>query len=394
MKNDLDPIWMKAAVAGGLWASFEIIVGSMLHNLHIPFSGTMLATFSVVLMISFVQIWNTRGLIWRAGIVCGLMKSLSPSAVILGPMTGIMMEAFLMELMIFLAGRNLAGYILGGITALLSAILHKLTSLFILYGTDLVTIYLNLFEFIKKQLNIPGASAGDLILGLIVIYMVLGAVAAIAGTWMGRRALKSRPDSEPIDLPGDPFATAWQKTDPGQKFRILLLFLHLLSIPILLFTINRFGLRWPALAPSIIYILFLLLYYPRIKHRLLKPFFWSQLMMMILIAALFYRSGEPGFFHPEGVIVGLEMCLRAILIVSTFSGLSVEIRNPRITRWLLGLGLENAYSALSLAFNSLPVMLDRSTGLTAFLRKPVGSFTMLIYEAELWLRSYQTHLEK
>jgi methylmalonyl-CoA mutase len=29
-----DSKWMKAAVAGGIWASFEIIVVSMLHNLH------------------------------------------------------------------------------------------------------------------------------------------------------------------------------------------------------------------------------------------------------------------------------------------------------------------------------------------------------------------------
>lgn len=151
MSKTLDSIWLKASVAGGLWASFEIIVGSMLHNLHLPFSGTIMASFSVVLMIAFMQIWKTPGMIWRAGIICGLMKSLSPSAVILGPMTGIMMEAVIMDLVIFLVGRNLVGYLLAGISALLSAILHKLISLFFLYGSDLVNIYGNLFAFFKNN---------------------------------------------------------------------------------------------------------------------------------------------------------------------------------------------------------------------------------------------------
>ena len=117
MKTELDNIWLKAAVVGGLWASFEIIVGSMLHNLHLPFSGTILAVFSVILMISFLQVWNIKGLIWRAGIICGLMKSLSPSAVILGPMTGIMLEALVMDLFIYLIGRNMLGYLLAGISS-------------------------------------------------------------------------------------------------------------------------------------------------------------------------------------------------------------------------------------------------------------------------------------
>ena len=59
--------WLKAAALGGIWASFEIIAGSLLHNLHIPFSGTFMAFISVILMVSFLQVWDTRGFIWSAG---------------------------------------------------------------------------------------------------------------------------------------------------------------------------------------------------------------------------------------------------------------------------------------------------------------------------------------
>ena len=171
MRTEIDSVWLKAAVVGGLWASFEIVVGSMLHNLHLPFSGTILAAFSVILMISFIQVWNVRGLIWRAGIICGLMKSLSPSAVILGPMTGIMMEAVFMDILLYLLGKNFIGYLFAGIAALLSTILHKLISLFILYGRDLVTIYINLFNFLERQLQMEFASPKGLILIIILVYI-------------------------------------------------------------------------------------------------------------------------------------------------------------------------------------------------------------------------------
>jgi hypothetical protein len=88
------------------------------------------------------------------------------------------------------------------------------------------------------------------------------------------------------------------------------------------------------------------------------------------------------------------MSLRATIIVSAFSGLSVEIRNPRVTRYLLGIGFGNAYAALSLSFNSLPAMLDRAASMSSFLKKPLLAFSKMILEAELWLECYQTHLKK
>jgi len=135
------------------------------------------------------------------------------------------------------------------------------------------------------------------------------------------------------------------------------------------------------------------MYYKRIIHRLKKPFFWSQLLLMTLLAGLFWHSPEGSDFPTgSGFMVGLEMSLRAVLIVSAFSGLSVEIRNPRVTRYLLEIGFGRAYAALSLAFNSLPAMLDRSATLSTFLKRPVYSFSRMLLEADMWLECYQTQL--
>jgi hypothetical protein len=393
MQKDINPIWLKAAVAGGLWASFEIIIGSLLHNLHLPFSGTTLAACSVVLMISFLQIWKVKGLVWRAGIICGLMKSLSPSAVILGPMTGIMLEALIMELFIRLIGNNIAGYLFAGAGALLSAILHKVTSLLILYGSDVVKIYINLFGFLKKQINLPGIDPFDLIFGIILIYIFAGSVAALTGYFFGRYSVKMQQAEPSLPLSDDPFSTTWTRTDPVRPFKLSLLIIHLTCIPGMLILINHFGLKPVSLIPAILYIVFSIIYYKRILGRLKKPLFWSQLIIITLIAGFFWNPSGITKGNPvDGFMAGLEMSLRAVLVISAFSGLSVEIRNPRIRKVLFPDGPGNAYAAISLAFNSLPAMLDRSAKFKTFFRKPFHSLSNLLYDAELWLKYFQSHL--
>ena len=105
--------WTKAAVIGSIWAAIEIVLGSFLHNLRVPFSGTMLSMSAVFLLVAFSLHWKERGIIIRAGLIAALMKSISPSAVILGPMVGIIMEAVILETVLLILGRNMLGIIIG-----------------------------------------------------------------------------------------------------------------------------------------------------------------------------------------------------------------------------------------------------------------------------------------
>jgi hypothetical protein len=69
------------------WKSLEITLGSALHNLMVPMTVGTLLTFLGVFTVSVISANNfQRGFFWRAALICALLKSVSPSAVILPPM--------------------------------------------------------------------------------------------------------------------------------------------------------------------------------------------------------------------------------------------------------------------------------------------------------------------
>ncbi|MBE0650137.1 MAG: hypothetical protein IH595_04780, partial [Bacteroidales bacterium] len=187
---DKEGLWLRASVIGGLWASVEIIIGSFLHNTRIPFAGSVLAFFGIVLLIGFYQIWPHRGLIIRAGLITAIMKSVSPSAIILGPMIGIFLEAVLVEIIIILFGNNLIAYMLSGVLSLSSALFHKIVGLIIVYGFNIVKIYVNIINFGLKQLGFQSANDVQILLFLLSFYFVFGVAAGGLGYLIGKKALR------------------------------------------------------------------------------------------------------------------------------------------------------------------------------------------------------------
>ena len=384
-KPYLSELWLKAAIAGGLWASVEIIIGSFLHNLKVPFAGSILAGFGVVLMIAFLQLWPERGLIIRAGLVCALMKSVSPSAVILGPMTGILAEALLMEVGVLLFGRTLPGFLIAGALALFSALIHKVVSLLILFGTNIIRIYLNLFQFASRQINIPDADPVVLLSWLAAIYLLAGALAGLLGYLTGRKAnnqFKQIPAFN-TDIVGQ---NDFFHTNPHQKFKVWLLLVHILAIPVGLMLMNFFNV-WSFLPFMTAYLLFCLLTYRGIIRRLKKPFFWVQLLIIIMLAALFwnYFSDTQTENPYEGIVIGLEMSLRAVYVIIAFSSVSIELRNPRVKDRIFRSGFHNLYLALQLAFSALPAMISNlSVKQGNNLKNPFLFFPLLLKQAESW----------
>jgi len=380
-KKQIKDIWLKAAVTGSLWGSVEIIVGSFFHNIRMPMSGTILAVLGVSMMVAFGQIWKNRGLFWRAGLIAAVMKSVSPSAILIGPMTGIFLEALLFEMAVTVFGRNNFAYFIGGIAALYSVVIHKLATLLIIYGLDLIKITENLYFFIVKQLKVENLNFIQAFFLLTSFYILLGIFAAFIGLLTGRKALKMKPRytfENKIE-----FDEKKDVVHPNEKNRsISFLIMHIILIIVILSVTNMYSLT---IASVIIcaYVVFVLFKYKRALNYFKRPGFWIQIALFIFISAIFYDGfNSIHYFSQEGIDAGLKMGLRAVLIVIGFSAVSSELRNPLIKVLLYRKGFWQFYTALSLAFSVLPYLIKHSARPKSIIKNPGKTLTGNILDAE------------
>ncbi len=321
------------------------------------------------------------------------MKSISPSGVILGPMTGIFMEALLADLFLRMIGNNWAGYLVAGIVSQLSAIVHKVGSLLIIYGFDIVKIYENLFEFAIRQFRNLDISPTQAILFIIYIYSVAGILASIIGYRIGRSSEKNSERNIRTQKLGPD--TSWDTVSPGQSFHRILIIIHLVVLPALLFINNKFGLKPWILVLDFVYVLFCLVWYKHIKYRLVKPLFWIHLLIIGVLAGLFWKSPDSssGAYNWDGWLIGGSLIIRAVLVITSFSALSAELRNPQLKSFLFSLGFGKIYYAVSMAFSALPLMMEKGISGKSFLSNPFKALRQNIFDADQWLYVLQQNDE-
>ena len=352
--KELNTVWLKAAVVGSIWASVEIIVGSFLHNLKIPFTGAILSFVGVFLLVAFSQIWQEKGLVWRAGLICALMKSISPSAVIMGPMIGILSEALFVELFLRAAGRNIVAFMLGGAFAVLTTLVQVAAGFVIIYGFNFIRILAGLYKFSTKQINIPYLNPVYLVLLVVLVYLSAGAFAAYTGYRTGNKLQKTDVKKEAkICIPLKPQNKFF--TVPGsQKYSLLLLFGNMAALILCLWFVN-IDFSVYSVTVVLTYIAFCFYYYKKTMRFVLKISFWLQFVLITLAAGFFLNGFTKGeYLAFDGIITGLKMNLRAVVIIAGFAAISFELRNPLIKAILYKKGLSNLYQALELSFSALP----------------------------------------
>ena len=380
----LHPAWVSAALLGSVWASVEIVLGSFLHNLRVPLAGTLMSALGVALLVAGSRMWNMPGLIWRAGAICALMKSVSPSAVILGPMAGIFLEGLVLEASTRVLGRNAWGYIAGGALATSLPILQKIAGLLVLYGFDAARLYVALVETAARFLRIPSLGALDLVLVLFALTLVLGGAAAAIGIAAGGRAERSQPAVSATG--GQPAESSFVTPGGGQRFSLGLLAAHAAAIPLGLLTVSHLPLGGSAGLVAA-YMALTLSRYGRVRSRLLRARVWMEFAIVSALAGLLLgelTSGNTGWSW-SGLGAGLEMTIRAALIMTAFSAVSVELRNPVVLGWFLRRGLDSYSAALGVAFEALPAMTQAIGRQSRFLLSPLDSVARVLAGARMWL---------
>lgn len=381
MTGNLSEKWIKASIAGTIWAASEIVLGSFLHNLKVPFSGNILTAIGLVLLISISYMWRERGLFWRAGLICALLKTMSPSAVIFGPMIAIFTEGALLELSVRILGRTAAGFLLGAVAAMSWNLFQKILNYIIFYGSDIVEVYTNLLKMAQKQLNIQTDIVWLPIIILLILYALFGLFAGITGMRVGNRMLRQeKPDIRPV--PAGEKVNLHQSARQNFSYSILWLVVDIVLIIVSLILLSRASWMIWSSAIAVIVIVWSLRYKRALK-RLSKPGFWIFFVLITLLTAfVFTRVGSGEDVLRQGLLTGLQMNFRAVVIIMGFTALGTELYNPVIRNFFLRTSFKNLPMALELSVESLPAFISGIPDLKSLIRNPVSVFYHVIDQAD------------
>jgi nucleoside-triphosphatase THEP1 len=384
MNQRLSEKWIKASIAGTIWAASEIVLGSFLHNLRIPFSGNILTAIGLVILISISYIWTERGLFWRAGIICALMKTMSPSSVIFGPMIAIFSEALLLEFSVRLLGRTIAGYLIGSMLAMSWNLFQKIANYIIYYGANIIEVYSNLLKFAQKQLNIQTDIVWLPIIVLLIIFALFGLFAGMIGIITGRKLLHQPAIGIPgfkYEQPGEIFG----KTDSNFSYSIIWLIADIALIVGSFFLLSYTS--WTVWSLSITGIIIIWsLRYKRALRQLSKPKFWIFFVLITLITAFAFSKAQTGEYSwQQGLMTGLQMNFRAAVIIVGFSVLGTELYNPAVRDFFGRTSFKNLPLAMELSVESLPLFIASIPDFKTMIKNPVSIFYQVISQANLRL---------
>ncbi len=381
MSYRLSEKWIKASIAGTMWAASEIVLGSFLHNLKVPFSGNLLTAIGIIILISVSYLWREKGLFWRAGLICALMKSMSPSAVIFGPMIAIFTESVLLELSLRLMGRTFAGYAIGSMLAMSWNLVQKIFNYIIFYGSNIIEVYANLLRFAQKQLNIKTEIIWMPIIVLLVVYALFGLLASITGIRVGRKML-SQPLQDSSLIFKQPSGEVIRKDDKVFNYSITWLIINIVLIISSFILLSKSD--WVIWSSAITVIVIIWsVRYKRALRQLSRPKFWILFVFITLVTAFVFTKAQPGENSViTGLLTGIQMNFRAVVVIVGFSVLGTELYNPAVRTFFLRTSFKNLPLALELSAESLPLFIANIPDFKSLIKDPVSIFSLVISHAD------------
>lgn len=392
-ERQLSITWLKAAVLGCLWASSEIVLGSFLHNLRMPFASIFLTSIGIILLVSISFQWKDRGLIWRSGLICALMKSVSPSAVIFGPMIAILFEAFLLEFSVRVLGKNILGFLVGSLLAMSWNFVQKIGNYLIFYGFNIVDLYASLVKFAEKQLQMDFATVWMPIIVLWIFYLLFGLFSAIIGIYIGKTASATAIPMMSSNKQRMKEIKAKSKNS-AIKFSLLWLAANFLGMILVLVLMNFAGITWWLSFGTVLIIIWAIRYKSALRP-LLKPKFWIFFVAITMLSSfLFAKFQSAGLTFMDGLLIGFQMNFRAAIMIVGFSVIGKELSNPVIRAFFIRTSFRQLPLALEIAFETLPFMIANLPPLKDVFRKPVGAIRQIVAQSEFWLGKVALTMKK
>lgn len=308
---------------------------------------------------------------------------------IFGPMIAIFTEGLLMEIFTGLLGRNWAGFIAGAMFAMSWNLFQKILNMLIFYGSGIVDVYTSLLKLAQKQLGISGDVTWMPLIMLMVLYALFGILAAVLGIIAGKRV--DITTVAPV-LPG----SLKEKSGAGRGGRSsfhhstgwLLLDISLMAMAFYLLN----SAKWPVWASAVIITATIWSFrYSRALKQLSRPKFWIVFVVITILTAIAFSGGSDGSNRLyQGVMNGIQMNFRAVIIIMGFSVIGTELYNPVIRNYFIGTKFRNLPLALELSAETLPLFIKLIPDLKTLVRNPVSVLSGVLAHAERRLQGVHT----
>lgn len=178
------------AVFGTVWGALEMTVGSYLHMLNVPQTGTILTAMGIVILLVGRTFVPRRGATVLMGLVTAFLKMLSVGGIVLNPMIAIFMESLLVEVGLGSRGLSRGRFVLAGTLGASWNIVHPFFTQGLLAGWGITRVYTWLLGGVSRLLGIELQHTLLLILAFLAIRSLSGALAGLIGWEMARTVRK------------------------------------------------------------------------------------------------------------------------------------------------------------------------------------------------------------
>ncbi|MDF1550934.1 MAG: nucleoside-triphosphatase, partial [Bacteroidales bacterium] len=134
---------------------------------------------------------------------------------------------------------------------------------------------------------------------------------------------------------------------------------------------------------SVAIIIVWIIRYKRAMRQLVRPKFLISFILITVLAAIAitYLNGSKNALK-EGLMIGVEMNVRAAIVILGFSVLGTELYNPKIRNYIGKSSFRNISAASELAFESLPFIIAHLPDARTYFVKPAEVIKTLLFAAE------------
>lgn len=175
-------------VFSSVWGASEVVLGSWLKSLRMPFSGEMLTAVAVVVLVVSRRFLDQPGCQATIGLVTGLMKVFgSFGGVRITPFIAIVMESLLFDLAASSLKRfTVRNMVISGIMPFTWTFVHPFLLNPLFFGIDVLKVYERILEKAAQLLGLPTSYGLSLLAAMYLIEAMLGALFGLVGHKLSR----------------------------------------------------------------------------------------------------------------------------------------------------------------------------------------------------------------